>query len=141
MKGEAGFTLIEAVLAASLISLGLLLFIHGAAVTARLHARSRLASSALLLAQERMEMLASRGWDGMVADCAAASGAGCEIDERGRLSGVVGMGPARYRVSLEKSSVAPRRERFTVTCHWDGEGSGFSRERSVRLATERRKDR
>jgi hypothetical protein len=88
-----------------------------------------------------MEMLASRGWDGMVADCAAAGGAGCEVDERGRLSRVVGKGPARYRILLEKSSVAPRRERFTVTCLWDCEGSGFSRERSVRLATERRKDR
>ena len=141
MKGEAGFTLIEAVLAASLLSLGLLLFIHAAAVTARLHGRSRMASSALLLAQERMEVLESRGWDGIIADCAAAAGAGWEVDEKGRLSEEVEKGPARYRILLDKSSIAPRRERFTVTCLWDGEGGGFSRERSVRLATERRKDR
>ena len=62
MKSEGGFTFLELLVALGLLALGMLLFLQTSVLTLRLHARSRRGTEALLLAQEKMEILLAQGF-------------------------------------------------------------------------------
>jgi type II secretory pathway pseudopilin PulG len=127
--GEKGFTLIEALVVFSLLGLGLLFFVQNSLLAIRLHDRGRRMSEALLLAQEKLELLEAGGWEKAVQDCSP--------DGAARYRSETVVRGARYLLLLEKAAASRSLEYFTVTCFWEGPDGLFSRESSLSLCSAR----
>ena len=132
MRAERGFTVVEVMVALSLLGLGMMVLLQSTALASRFHERSRTRTEALSLAQERMEVFRSRGWEEAVADCSddvppetGAAGFQRTVVRRGR----------RYCLVLEKEVIGSSLEICRVSCFWEGEGRRFSRANRVRLTT------
>ena len=134
MKSEGGFTLLELLVALGLLALGMLLFLQTSVLTLRLHARSRRGTEALLLAQEKMEILLAQGWEDALASFSTDADVGGEVDSQGRFAMETVRRGRRFRIFLEKREAAPHFDRYRVTCFWEGNSRSFARERSVRIS-------
>ena len=139
MRGKEGFTLLETLVALSLLALGVLFFLQASALAVKLHHRSARGTEALLAAQEVMELLLAAGWEGAVASLndgseAAAGGDGTFSLERKR-------GRHTYRVLLERGDSDPRFHRYRVTCSWREFSGGRESERSLSLSATGRRER
>jgi prepilin-type N-terminal cleavage/methylation domain-containing protein len=134
VKTEGGFTLLELLVALGLLALGMLLFLQTSVLTLGLHVRSSRGTEALLLAQEKMEILLSQGWEDALAAFSADARVGGEVDSQGRFAMETVSRGCRYRIFLEKREAAPPINRYRVTCFWEGNSRGFTRERSVRIS-------
>lgn len=136
MAGERGFTLIEVLVAFSLLGLGMLLFLQSGLVSLRLHQRSLYLAEALSLAQEKLELLEAEGWERAVSDFVHAGG---EEGTGGtvRYRKEVMRRGWRYVILLEKRDSETSLVHFAVSCFWRNRSGALSRENSLKLTTAR----
>jgi prepilin-type N-terminal cleavage/methylation domain-containing protein len=132
MEVERGFTVVEVLVALSILGLGMTVLLQSTVMAARLHDRSRTISEAISLAQEQMEVIRSRGWKKAVADCSDEVPA--ETGAVGHQRTVVRRG-TRYCLVLERGVPGSSLERYRVSCFWEGADRRFSRANRVRLTT------
>jgi prepilin-type N-terminal cleavage/methylation domain-containing protein len=132
MKVERGFTVVEVLVALSVLGLGMMVLLQSTAMAARFHNRSRTVSEAISLAQEQMEVIRSRGWEEAVADC--SDDVPTETGAVGHQRTVVRRG-RRYCLVLERGVPGPSLEMYRVSCFWEGADGRFNRTNRVRLTT------
>jgi prepilin-type N-terminal cleavage/methylation domain-containing protein len=132
IKVDRGFTIVEVLVALSVLGLGMMVLLQSTVMAARFHDRSRTISEALSLAQEKMEVIRSRGWEEAVADCSddvpaetGAAGLQRTVIRRGR----------RYCLVLAKEVTGSSLERYRVSCFWEGADRRFKRANRVQLTT------
>lgn len=132
MGNERGFTLVETMVSLTVLTTGLLLFLHATALSLQLHERSRRISEALLLAQEKMEALTSEGWGGATADCAGEGGPGAG-GEQDIFTKEIFLRGVFFRLVLERSATEPGLEHYRVSCFWKDGAGEYRGRNSVRL--------
>jgi len=132
MRAERGFTVVEVLVALSLLGLGMMVLLQSTALASRFHEQSRTRSEALSLAQEKMEVFRSRGWEEAVSDCTddvppetGADGLQRTVVRRGR----------RYCLVLERGVTGASLETCRVSCFWEGNDRRFRRANRVTLTT------
>jgi prepilin-type N-terminal cleavage/methylation domain-containing protein len=132
VEAERGFTLVEVLVALSILGLGMMVLLQSTAMASRFHERSRTISEALSLAQGKMEVVRSRGWEEAVADCSddvpaetGAAGLQRTVVRRGR----------RYCLVLERGIPGSSLEMYRVSCFWEGSDRRFNRANRLRLTT------
>ncbi len=132
MEAERGFTVVEVLVALSILGLGMMVLLQSTAMALRFHERSRTISEALSLAQGKMEVVRSRGWEEAVADCSddvpaetGAVGLQRTVVRRGR----------RYCLVLERGIPGSSLEVCRVSCFWEGSDRRFNRANRLRLTT------
>ncbi len=137
MEGEKGFTLVEVLITVSLLGLGITAFLQGSALTVRLHRQGRAISTALTLAQERMELLGGVGWDKATEGLPEASLAPLPVAAVERYQELVEVSGRRYLLVLERETGSLLPDLWSVSCFWEESASGFTGKDSLRLWTRR----
>jgi prepilin-type N-terminal cleavage/methylation domain-containing protein len=114
MRNERGFSLVEALVALTLLSLGSLLFAQASLLALKTGARSRRDARALALASEYSDRLRALSWERATDGCTDPDGEGktalCTIEEGG--------GPCFVR--LERSGGRPVRQKVSAACGREG---------------------
>lgn len=114
MRAESGFSLVEALVALTLLSLGALLFAQASLLALKTGAASRRDAQALALASEWSDRLKILPWEKATDRCEDPAGEGraalCAIERGGRTC----------VVRLERSESRPVRQKVSAACGPDG---------------------
>lgn len=135
---ERGFTMVEVLIAITLLGIGMMLFLQAGLISARFHRRSRAVSTSLLLAQQKMEHLRALGWEKSIHGLL-----------HGPLPELVGPGPdcwqetvrlsgRRYRLVLQREKVAMEPNLIHVYCFWENGDGDFVPQCRLKLTASER---
>jgi type II secretory pathway pseudopilin PulG len=112
-KAESGCTLIEALVALSILAVGIMFFVQASLFSLKSAGAARRDTRSLAVAVEWIELLRERTWEGSVGGCERESlpeekleTALCRIERGGET----------YRLSMEKSLRDPLVAHLTVQC-------------------------
>lgn len=133
MADQRGFTLIEVMVAVSVLAIGLVGFVQAALLAARLESRSRAMIEGALIAEAGIERVGALGWERATAGLArAAAPELLGTDEACPQEALPGAGMDFLRV-YRREEAADGTPRCAVHCFWRDPGGQFDRRRAVRI--------
>lgn len=139
MGAERGFTLIEVLVAMTILSFGILGVLQATLLAARLERRGQAITTGTFLAQEALERIGGLGWERATADLSAAA-LPAELGREGDwLQQLVVRPDGRYLLVYEREPGPEPTPRCTVHCFREGPRGLFEPGAVVSLAVRRRR--
>jgi prepilin-type N-terminal cleavage/methylation domain-containing protein len=139
VAGERGFTLIEVLVAMTVLSFGILGVLQATLLAARLEQRGLAITAGTFLAQESLERISTFGWE-RATDGLSATALPARLGMPGAwLQREVVRPDGRYLLVFEREPEPARAPRCTVRCFWGGPRGDFDPRQVVSLSTRRRR--